>query len=82
MAYGSGQGRQLHTLHSEAKLANIKSCLCFKEARYCMPNATNLEVRLEDVFCTSGDQLTNSYSLRFRKKETRMTQHKEDSVRQ
>ena len=29
-----------------------------------MPNVTNLEVRLEDMFCTSGDQLTDSYSLK------------------
>lgn len=32
-----------------------------------MLHVTNLEVRLEDVFCTPGDQLADSYSLRWGK---------------
>lgn len=35
----------------------------------CMLNVTDLEVCLEDMFCTSGDQLTNSYSLKVWKQE-------------
>lgn len=28
-------------------------------------NVTNLEVCLEEVFCTSGDHLSDSYSLKY-----------------
>lgn len=34
-------------------------------------NLTNLEVRLEYMFCTSGDQLSYSYSLKKKKHTTR-----------
>lgn len=40
-----------------------------------MLNVTNLEVRLEDMFCASGDQLTDSYSLRNGKGDIRTTKH-------
>lgn len=35
-----------------------------KEARADVVKGTNLQVRLEDMFRTSGDQLADSYSLR------------------
>lgn len=42
-----------------------------------MLDVTNLEVCLEDMFCTSGDQLTDSYSLMYIKKgNIRMIEHK------
>lgn len=37
---------------------------CFTSIREGMMNVTDLEVCLEDMFCTPGDQLNDSYSLR------------------
>lgn len=41
----------------------LNKCSSFEVSRLRMLDVTNLEVRLEDMFCTPGDQLTDSYSL-------------------
>ena len=48
-----------------------------------MLDVTNLEVCLEDMFCTSGDQLTDSYSLMYKIKKIKkgnitMIEHKKN----
>lgn len=61
MTYSSREGRQLHTLQ---KKEDTQLSKLFQWLRKDTWNVTNLEVRLEDMFCTPGDKLANSYSLR------------------
>lgn len=76
MAYSGRESGQLYALHDEEKIFNYfiktEAGVSFKEGAHCMLNVTHLEVCLEDMFCTSGDQLTDSYSLYYRKRNVRM----------